>query len=93
VQRCTLAHEIEHAARGRPPTEPVLAAREELAIEKATARRLIDVRALGEALAESDDPLHVAETLNVDPALLRVRIEHLHPAERAFLANRLQDLG
>ncbi len=60
VQRCTLAHEIEHAKRGPLPTEPVLAAREELAVDRAAARRLIKIHDLGEALAESEDHAYVA---------------------------------
>ena len=90
VQRCTLAHEIVHIERGPSPGRPFDAA-EELAVEKATARRLIDVRDLGEALAESEPGAicHVAELLHVDPDTLAVRLAHLHPAERAYLLRRL----
>ncbi len=89
VQRCTLAHELIHASRGPLPDEPTLAAREELAVEKATARALIDVRDLGEALAESPDPAYVSSLLDVDVALLTVRLDYLHPSERSYLAQRL----
>ena len=88
-QRCTLVHEMLHVERGPLPDEITLAAREELAVEKATARRLIDTRELGEALAESDHLGYVAERLHVDPDTLTVRLRHLHPAERAYLRRRL----
>lgn len=90
-QRCTLEHERIHIERGPAPDDEVLTAREELAVEKAVARRLIDVRELGEALAESDNLGHVAELLRVDPDTLTVRLKHLHPAERAYLKQRLED--
>lgn len=88
-RRCTIAHEVRHILRGPVPADPVLAAREELAVEQATARLLIDVHRLGEALAWSEDLHEVADELWVDPALLRVRLDHLHPAERAYLHRRL----
>lgn len=89
MQRCTLAHELIHVERGPVLDEPTLAAREELAVEKETARRLIGVRELGEAMVESDRLGHVAELLGVDPDTLTVRLTHLHPVERAYLRQRL----
>jgi hypothetical protein len=67
----------------------VLAAKEEDLVERAAARRLIKLHPLGEAMAESDDLRHVAHLLDVDPALLRARLAHLHPAETAHLRRRL----
>lgn len=92
-RRCTIAHEVEHIRRGPVPAEPVLAAREEAAVEQAVARRLITIRALGEALAWSQHPAVVADELWVDEDTLRVRLEHLHPAERAYLKRRLEHHG
>lgn len=92
-RRCTIAHEVEHIRRGPVPAEPVLAAREESAVEQAVARRLIPIRALGEALAWSQHPSVVAEELWVDEDTLRVRLNHLHPAERAYLTRRLAHHG
>ena len=89
--RCTLCHELVHVERGPVPSEAVLRAREELAVEKESARRLISIRALGEAMAESTHLGHVAETLHVDPDTLTVRLRHLHPAERAYLKHRLEN--
>jgi len=91
ASRCTLCHELVHVERGPAPADPVLQAREELAVEKESARRLIPIRALGEVLAESTQLGYAAELLHVDPDLLTVRLNHLHPAERAYLKNRLEN--
>ena len=92
-RRCTIAHEMQHIARGRPPTEPVLAAREEAAVEQEAARLLIDLQPLGEALAWSSNLAEVADELWVDADTLRIRLDHLHPAERHYLRRRLDDQG
>lgn len=84
-RRCTIAHELEHQARGPVPAEPVLAAREEAAVDAAVARKLIPIRKLGEALAWSQDPDEVAEELWVDVQTLEVRLRRLHPSERHYL--------
>lgn len=90
AKRCTLTHETIHVERGPSPAVAYDTA-EELAVQKATARRLIDIRTLGEALAESTDHLgHVADLLDVTPAVLATRLRWLHPAERAFLRRRLE---
>lgn len=89
-RRCTIAHEIEHVRRGPTPPDPVLIARDELAVDKATARRMIPIRRLGDALAWSCDPVEVAHELWVDLRTLRVRMEHLHPSERHYLRERTE---
>ncbi|GAA1909123.1 hypothetical protein GCM10009737_07830 [Nocardioides lentus] len=86
-RRSTLAHELEHVARG-PGGHPV---REELACEQAAARKLIGIRELGEALAWSHGLDEAADELWVDRELLDVRLTHLHPSERAYLKRRLGD--
>lgn len=88
-RRCAIAHELEHVARGPVPPDPVLAAREEAAIDRAVARRLIPLEALGEALAWSRHLDEVADELWVDRPTLEVRLASLHPAERAHLRRRL----
>lgn len=90
-RRSTLRHELEHHFRGWF-TEAELE-REELACELAAARDLIDIRKLGEALAWSSDLFDVADELWVDPELIEVRCQHLHPAERAYLRQRLAHLN
>lgn len=89
-RRCTIAHELEHIKRGPLPADPVLAAREELVIDKAVARRLIDLKALGEALAWTQNLDEAAEELWVDAATLRTRLQYLHPSEVHYLRRRLE---
>ena len=87
-RRCALTHELEHIRRG--PFPKWATGREEEAVNAAAARRLIDVRALGEALAWSSDPYEVADELWVDVPTLQARLRHLHPSERHYLTRRLQ---
>jgi IrrE N-terminal-like domain len=92
-RRSTLAHELVHAERGDEPCgSPVLDLRQEDVVSKAAARRLIpDIRALGEVLAWAYDVHEAADELWVDPWTVRVRLDHLHPSERAYLRRRLSD--
>ena len=89
-RRCTIAHELEHIRRGPVPADPVLAAREEEAVNRATARRMITIRDLGEALAWTRDLDEAADELWVDRPTLEARLRSLHPSERAYLKNRLE---
>ncbi len=88
-RRCTIAHELEHVERGPMPSDPILAAREEESIERAVARRLVTIRALGDALAWAHTLDEAAEELWVDVATLEARLRSLHPAEHAYLNRRL----
>lgn len=88
-RRCTVAHEIVHIERGPVPADPVLAAREESAVEAETARRLIELHELGGALAWANHPAEAADVLWVTEHVLQVRLDHLHPSERAYLQRRL----
>lgn len=88
--RVTLAHELLHAERG--PFPRWQEAREEAAIDQQVARDLIDVWELGEALAAHPHDTHqVADELDVTPAIVAVRVKHLHPSERHYLKRRLDD--
>lgn len=87
-RRSTIAHELEHIERGYAPCS----AREECAVDRDAARKLIGVRALGEALAWAVDEQEAADELWVDVQMLRARLRHLHPAERGYLRERLADL-
>lgn len=89
-RRSTVRHELEHFRRGRVWVE--WREQEELACEKAAARDLISMHALGEALAWSQDIDEVADELFVDPELVQTRCKHLHPTERAYLRERLAHL-
>lgn len=95
-RRCTIAHETQHINRGPVPASAVYRSREERYVDQAAARQLIDIRALGEAIAWSESHAEAAEELWVDEATLRARLAHLHPSEKAYLKRRLaevEDLG
>lgn len=89
-RRTTILHECLHIERG--PALSSLADREELRVERETARLLLpDIRAVGEALAWARDVAEAADELAVDVAALTTRLTALHPAERAYLTRRLQE--
>lgn len=90
-RRSTIAHELEHIRTGPAHPDQVLQAKDELAADKASARRLVDLRALGEAMAWSEDVDEIADELWVDRETVLTRLAHLHPAERAYLQRRLDD--
>lgn len=89
-RRCTIAHEIVHIERGPLIDDNRLVAREESAVEREVARRLIGITELGEALAWARHSSEAADLLWVTEDVLRVRLEHLHPAERHYLRERLE---
>lgn len=89
-RRCTIEHERQHILRG--PVSAAYTAREELAVDRNAARVLLpDIRAIGAELAWAHNLDEAAEQLWVDPDILRTRLEHLHPAERAYLRRRLEE--
>jgi hypothetical protein len=88
-RRTTVLHECLHVERG--PVLQSMYGREELRVEKETARLLLpDVHEIGDALAWAYDLHEAADELRVDVDLLRTRLEHLHPAERGYLKNRIE---
>lgn len=87
-RRCTIAHETEHILRGPIPSVDRMEA-EELAVNKAASRKLIEVHTMAEALAHATDTQEAADALWVDLDMLNIRLHHLHPAERAFIKRRL----
>lgn len=88
-RRSTLTHELVHYERG--PCHPDHTTREEAAVDREAAKRLIGIRELGEALAWSTDATEIAEELWVDVATIKARMTYLHPAERAYLKRRLEE--
>lgn len=89
-RRTTVLHECLHVERG--PSLNTLQEREELRVDRETARLLMpDVKVVGEALAWARDLDEAAWELSVDQAALVVRLQNLHPAERAYLKRRLED--
>ena len=91
-RRCTVIHELLHLSRG--PVSECRGPAEEEAVRRETARIMLpDVRALGEAIAWAHDEHEAADELGVDVDVLRYRLRHLHPAERGYLRDRLEDSG
>ena len=86
-------HELVHVERGPAPADPHLRAREEATVERETARRLIPLSALAEALSWSLHPAVVADELRVTEAVLTTRLRALHPAELHYLTRRLARVG
>ncbi|MGB3699516.1 MAG: ImmA/IrrE family metallo-endopeptidase [Gordonia sp. (in: high G+C Gram-positive bacteria)] len=87
ARTCTLAHEIMHIERGPTPDIVWLADREHRIIDRAVARRLIDLDTFVDVLAERDGMIDrgVADTLHVDwPTLLHF-VDALTPGERAMI--------
>lgn len=89
-RRSTLAHECIHVLRG--PTLDTLEDREELHVEKEAARWLLpDVGEIGEALAWAHTRAEAADELHVDERTLAIRLRYLHPCERGYLRERLEE--
>ena len=88
-RRCSIQHELLHIGNGPQPLG--LAGKEEESVRRETARIMLpNVRMVGEALAWSHTLEEAAYELDVDIYVLRKRLRHLHPAERAYLKQRLE---
>ncbi|MCL8026353.1 hypothetical protein [Nocardioides bruguierae] len=93
-RRSTILHECLHVERG--PVPEGLAAREELRVRKLAAQMLLpDIRAIADALAWAEGDLEAAaDELWVDVPTLRDRLRFIsHPAERAYLQARLEEIS
>ena len=89
-RRVTLTHELVHRRRGHTEcATPYHEGKQERRCEQETARLLIPLDRLADALAWSVDRHEVAEELWVDVETLDTRLKHLHPAERGYLRRRL----
>jgi hypothetical protein len=93
-RRCTVLHEVLHVERG--PVTMGMVGREELLVQKETARLMLpSVKAIGDAYAwaQGDDEGAAAE-LGVDVEVLRTRMKYMtHPTERGYLARRFEEDG
>lgn len=90
-RRCAIAHELVHLRRGHVSCQDPAV---ETSVRRETARRLIpDVHRIADAMAWSrGDVAEAADELWVTAAVLGDRLGGLHPAERAFLAARMEDV-
>ena len=87
-RRCTLMHELIHDERGIPHGHDPA---EESRVEQESAHRLIPLDGLVDAARWTEHLQEAADVLWVTEDLLRVRIEHLHPAERHAIARALNE--
>jgi hypothetical protein len=87
-RRSTIAHEVEHITRG--PAYIGYERREELAVCKAAAERLITFEALVDAMVWSGDEYELAAELWVDVGTVRDRLRSLSPWESAELSRRME---
>lgn len=86
-RRCTLTHELIHRERG--PVAEHLREKEEAIVRDLTARRLIPLHALMEAIMWSYNELEMSEELWVDEGIVRDRLAGLDPIEVAQVEHEL----
>ncbi|TCN51844.1 hypothetical protein EV641_109235 [Rhodococcus sp. SMB37] len=90
-RRSTLTHEVSHLERGPVPDHPFYAQREEQVVEELTARRMIRLPELVDAVlwcqGRTDD--EAAEELWVDHDVLLTRIATLTPGERKWVERQI----
>lgn len=89
-RRSTLDHELQHLDRG-PVLVPHLIPREELIVSELSARRLITLTGLVDALRWTHNASELAEELWTDIPTVRCRLNTLTPIEVAELEHRLGD--
>ncbi|WP_157571806.1 hypothetical protein [Nocardioides alkalitolerans] len=86
-RRCTVQHEVLHIERGPQPLG--LRAKDEEKVRRETAFLMIpEIRDVLEALLWAYTDEEAAEELGVDVYVLRYRLRHMSPMERAWLTNR-----
>ncbi|HEY3925238.1 MAG TPA: ImmA/IrrE family metallo-endopeptidase [Acidothermaceae bacterium] len=83
-RRCALAHELAHVDLGDVHMDGRAGRRNEDEADQLAARRLITIEELA-AVIFADDYQTAADALDVSEHILRVRMKHLHPAERGAL--------
>lgn len=88
AKRCTLAHEVVHAARGIPRhgMPPLVGVIDEATAEVAAARLLICANDLITVALSGATLPEAAAHLHVDLQMLKARLRGLDPLEQAFIA-------
>lgn len=86
--RVTATHELVHAERGHRGCQPPAV---EASVMREVSRRHITTRALVSAVLFYGETnlAALAEELWCDEETVRTRLDHLHPAERGYLTQRL----
>lgn len=92
-RRCTIAHELVHDERRIFPDDPVLRAREELAVERIAARRLVALDQLVDVLCWTRRTEEVADELWVDVPMLIALVQSLTDTERRWIDEQLEQRG
>jgi hypothetical protein len=87
-RRSTLTHELIHLERGTA-VEPRHIASEERHVERESARRLITVEDLVDALRWSRDEHELADELWTDVDTVRTRLTNLSPVEKQYIEAEL----
>lgn len=83
-RRTVLSHELAHHHLGhRPQDEWQAHRRQEVRADRWAAVRLVTVEALARAVIGASDWSEVAEELEVDPALLELRVRDMSEGDRA----------
>jgi hypothetical protein len=90
-RRVSMTHELVHRGRGhRSCATPGLERKQERACERETARLLIPLNHLIDAMLWGCCIAEWAEQLWVDEPTVQTRLDHLHPAERGYLKRRIE---
>lgn len=93
ARRSTLSHELVHAERGDlPGVTPWHDLKQEYAVERAAAMRLISFESLLDALRWSREESELADVLWVDAKTLRARLAALTDAESCQLRSQLRSI-
>jgi len=88
-RRCTVEHELRHLENGPQPYG--LRAKDEERVRRDTALALIpEIEPVGDAIAWAHSEEEAAMELGVDVYVLRYRLRHMSPMERAWLKRRLE---
>lgn len=93
-RRSTIAHELLHLERGDEPcVTDWHEAKQERLVDAQTARDLIALAPLADALAWAENEHEVADCLWVDVATVRTRIDRLTATEVRYIEDRLEAKG
>lgn len=91
-RRCALAHELEHALAGDTPVVHVwFATKQEHRAHRRASRKLIRIEHLIDALRITRDEQHLAELLEVEVEVLRLRLDRITDHEQHRVEQALEE--